>query len=119
MKPEEIKKALENKLKENKRIYSLDIAFLKKLLDLINQYEAEIERISKQVINLKCENERLKDMVSQNEGVLPRYEQLIKAEARKEFAERLKIRFSGTLQVSGWLIQKVVEDILQEMGVEL
>ena len=48
-------------------------------LDLINRQKAEIER--------------LKDMVAQNEGVLPRYEQLIKAEAIEEFAERLRNKF--------------------------
>ena len=48
----------------------------KNALDLINRQKAEIER--------------LKGMVSQNEGVLPQYEAFIKAEAIKEFAERLK-----------------------------
>lgn len=38
----------------------------------------------------RAEIERLKDMVAQNEGVLPKYEALIRAEAVKEFAERLK-----------------------------
>ena len=36
-----------------------------------------------------AEIERLKGMVSQNEGVLPQYEALLKAEAIKEFADRL------------------------------
>ena len=45
-------------------------------LDLINRQKAEIER--------------LKDMVSQNEGVLPKYERIIKDEAIKEFADVLK-----------------------------
>ena len=44
---------------------------------------------------LKAENERLKDMVAQNEGVLPKYENLIKSEAIKEFAERLKESLEG------------------------
>jgi hypothetical protein len=52
--------------------YTQTVYIKKKALDLINRQQAEIER--------------LKDMVAQNEGVLPEYENLIKAEAIKEFA---------------------------------
>ncbi len=50
----------------------------KSALDLINRMRAEIER--------------LRDMVAQNEGVLPEYERLIKHEAFKDLAEKLKSR---------------------------
>ena len=39
----EIKKALEQQLKENKRIYSMDIVFLRSLVDLINRLEKKNE----------------------------------------------------------------------------
>ena len=42
------------------------------------------------VNRLQAENEKLKIWVSQNEGVLPKYEDFIKAEAYKEFADKLK-----------------------------
>ena len=96
MKPEEIKKALENKLKENKHIY-LDIAFLKKLLDLINRYEEIVKKCEKvehfadkTIATLQAENERLKwerdaYIEIQNTAIAE-----AKAEAIKEFAERLK-----------------------------
>lgn len=47
------------------------------------------------ITSQQAEIERLRDMVSANEGVLPQYEQLIKAEAIQEFAERLRKRVSG------------------------
>ena len=59
----------------------------KNALDLINRQKAEIER--------------LEDMVAQNEGVLPKYEQLIKAEAIKEFEDRLKEK-AFYVQESEW-----------------
>ena len=45
---------------------------------------------SQHIDRLEAEIERLRAMVSQNEGVLSQYEQLIKAAAIKEFAEKLK-----------------------------
>ena len=59
---------------------------------LTNEYcRKELPRLSLLLIRtLQTEVERLKNMVAQNEGVLPEYENLIKTEAIKEFAERLK-----------------------------
>lgn len=88
--------------------------FLKEVaLDLINRQKAEIER--------------LKDMVSQNEGVLPEYEKFIKAEAIKEFAERLKESAIDADVYSGYrkeLFEKAVtvieiDRILEEMTEEI
>ena len=63
-------------------------------LDLINRQKAEIEMLY-ETLDYRAEKIRdLQDMVAQNEGVLPRYENLIKAEAIKEFAERLKEKYS-------------------------
>ena len=105
-------------------------------LDLINQYEEEIRNLKYDYDNLQRQfneiyqqfhylsNVEIPYLYSFTEDKDKKLETLanillgVKAEAVKEFAERVKIRFSGTLQVSGWLIQKVVEDILQEMGVE-
>ena len=49
---------------------------LEDLFEVANRQQAEIEK--------------LKDMVAQNEGVLPEYEKLFRAEAINEFAERLR-----------------------------
>lgn len=62
--------------------------------DLVSDEENCLDALYRRSINLinrqKAENDRLKGMVSQNEGVLPQYEALIKSEAIREFAERLK-----------------------------
>lgn len=83
-------------------------------LDLINRQEEEIERV--------------KDMVAQNEGVLPRYENLIKAEAYKEFAEKVHCiclktinnPWMATVYPASWIdayeqFDKEVDDLLEEM----
>lgn len=62
----------------------------KDALDLIIRQKAEIERLNHIRAELSKEIDKLRDMVAQNEGVLPRYEQLIKTEAIKKFAERMK-----------------------------
>jgi hypothetical protein len=62
-----------------------------------NEYErceyrrqkAEIDRLNHIRAELSKEIDKLRDMVAQNEGVLPRYERFIKAEAIKEFAEKI------------------------------
>ena len=50
----------------------------------------KLDRCKDEIAEKDAEIERLKDMVGQNEGVLPEYEKLIKINAIKEFAERLK-----------------------------
>jgi hypothetical protein len=59
------------------------------VLALVNRQKAEIDRLNHIRAELSKEIDKLRDMVAQNEGVLPRYEQLIKAEANKEFAEKI------------------------------
>ena len=130
MKPEEIKKALENKLKENKHIYSMDIAFLKKLLDLINRYEEIVKKCEKvehfadkTIATLQAENERLKwerdaYIEIQNTAIAE-----AKAKAIKEFAERLKeekhecgcnYRKKPVYAV----LEEKIDNLLKEMGVD-
>lgn len=65
----------------------------------------------------KAEIERLKDMVAQNEGVLPRYERLIKAESIKEFADRLKqtqVDLDGIEMVAVGNIDAIMEQMTEE-----
>lgn len=78
------------------------------ILDLINRQKAEIERLQEKLNTVKA-------MVNETIPLVEQELKTAKAEAYKEFAERVKIRFSGTLQCSGWLIQKVVEDIIEKM----
>ena len=72
--------------------YCLKCPFSKCELDA--DEENCIDALCRRSINLftrlNAENKRLRGMVSQNEGVLPQYEALIKAEAIRDFAERLK-----------------------------
>lgn len=66
---------------------------------------------------LKAEIERLKNMIAQNEGVLPEYERLIKAEAIKEFAERLKqtrVDLDGIEMVAVGNIDAIIEQMTEE-----
>lgn len=63
---------------------------------LINRQKAEIERLKTFCKNSQTATKywhekakKFESMVSQNEGVLPEYEKLIKFEAIKEFVERL------------------------------
>jgi hypothetical protein len=89
------------RLKEKiERLQSISLRFLEEMRKWGNKNNIDTTNFSMIPI-LESENESL---VKQ-----------IKAEAYKEFAERVKIRFSGTLQCSGWLIQKVAEDILKEL----
>lgn len=83
---------------------------IERLCDEINRQKAEIERLTDLIneiaeanedlvrdnhdlyVSLKkrdAEIERLKGMVSQNEGVLPEYEKLITSKAIREFAEKI------------------------------
>ena len=77
-----------------------DILF-ESVIDIINRKNAEIEQfadIGKLYSEIKAE---------------------ARVEAIKEFAERVKLRFSGTMSCSGGLILREVDKIAKEMGVEL
>lgn len=102
MKDDDIIKALECQLgidasnncngclyREDKSCIDASERILEVVKDLINRLKAEIERLNHIRAELSKEIDKLRDMVAQNEGVLPRYEQLIKAEANKEFAEKI------------------------------
>ena len=73
---EEIIKRLEKCVKRGNRNYDTDI-----VLDLINRQKAEIERL-KQSLNIELEN------------FATEYDNKIKSEAVKEFAERLKTEYA-------------------------
>lgn len=66
------------------------------------------------ILRQKAEIERLRGMVSQNEGVLPQYENLIKTEAIKEFAGELKRRLiaGGIFPV---LVKNEIGNLVKEM----
>lgn len=77
--------------------YSAPEKLLNDVLDLINRQKAEIERFQKaNEINISAIatlHEKIKildDIQRKTESALPRYEKSIKAEAIKEFADRLK-----------------------------
>lgn len=70
------------------------------------------------IIRQKAEIERLKNMIAQNEGVLPEYERLIKAETIEEFAERLKhtrVDLDGIEMVAVWNIDTIIEQMTEEL----
>ena len=77
-------------------------------------------RMSKEAIGIikrqQEEIERLKCMVGQNEGVLPQYEALIKSEAIREFADRLKdvfVTIDGTFEC--WEVEDHIDNLAKEM----
>lgn len=105
------------------QIYSLDL--IKRLQDENDRYKEKCskcgEKTRKTIIYLqdllaeqKAEIERLRGMVSQNEGVLPQYETLIISEAIKEFAEELKRRLiaGGIFPV---LVKNEIGNLVKEM----
>ena len=116
----EIKKALEQQLKENKRIYSMDIVFLRSLVDLINRLEAENERLRE-----KCENTQIGYNFAQDDiktlkkdkyklqkalNLSEDYRVIAKAEARKEFTKLLIDKSkNGVIHISD--IPDYVKDI--------
>ena len=91
-------------------IQDKDIGCFLRDLDFIRQF------INRQ----KEEMERLKDMVSENDGVLPQYENLIKSEAIKEFAERLKNRICNIPQHHFTLaeVEYYIDNLTKEMTEE-
>jgi hypothetical protein len=83
--------------------------------DLVADEENCLDALYRRSINLinrqKVEIERLKGMVSQNEGVLPQYEALVRAEAIKEFAERLK-------EIDDYVSPLDIDNLVKEMTEE-
>jgi chromosome segregation ATPase len=59
----------------------------------------------------ESEIDRLKGMVSQNEGVLPQYEALVRDEAIKEFADRLK-------EIDDYVSPLDIDNLVKEMTEE-
>jgi len=98
-------------------------------LDLINRQKAEIDRISRLYLEAltinairadiiseqKAENERLKANLNiELENFATEYDNKIKAEAYKEFAERLKEKTKWLF--SSVSINKEIDNLLKELG---
>ena len=127
---EEIIKRLEQCVKRGNRNYDTDI-----VLDLINRQKSEIERLQKEVnlvsilfqdvqeraeeYKLKIEN--LQNVISnQPIEISAKIEEQIKAEAYKEFAERLKKRqelfnYLGFDKIEKCAVEAVIDNLLEEM----
>lgn len=133
----EIKKALECCIKwkregdcakcplwESEKLCVKEIRIL--ALDLINTLEEENKSLKAEVERLKnaykqCAWERdifAEDMtqeIKKDCSYLMLDIKTIKAEAYKEFAKRVKLRFSGTLSCSGEVITRAVDNLLNEL----
>ena len=103
------------------------IDLMQNAFSLITRQQAEIERLKTACENTQTatkywheRSKKFESMVSQNEGVLPEYEQLIKSEARREFAERLiakaeKAYYRDTYMcVDVYTIDKLLEEMERE-----
>ena len=86
-------------------------------LDLINRQKAEIERLEKEntILSQNADTAFQDGLNEAQDLYAEQVKAEIKSEAYKEFAERIKIRFAGTLQCSSWVIQKAVDNILKEL----
>lgn len=104
----EIKKALEDEIHLAEYVDSdycsnVKLEIIKSALDLITHQQAKIERLNKTNENLLC---KLCGKVHRESKVI---EKLIKTEAYKEFAERLKDIFEHAFQFEyGYLLSKDV-----------
>ena len=122
MNANEIKKALKgsilNAKSVNSKVWSIEICKLEQALDLINQYEAEMQHYKEKLHNRKSEVNRLNSKVKSLKYNL----KTAKAEAIKEFAERLKEDVCVLIQDHKEIFAGVsIDDIdarLKEMGVE-
>ena len=80
---------------------------LKETLDLINRQKAEIERLEK-------DSKRLKKVEMQLDDAMKMYN-VIKAEAYKEFAERLKENSIATFSWNGVVLVEEIDNLVKEM----
>ena len=114
---EEIIKALEDYIKENEFEYFHsnimgEYPLIRKSLDLINRQKSEIERLQKEVNLVSIQFQDLQERTNE-----------VKAEAYKEFAEKLKrhidvghlISPSEDICFSEVLVVKIVDRVLKEM----
>lgn len=88
----EVKKALEDKIEfenfDENEYAVIDIEKLKNALDLINRYEAEVERLKEDIKILRVSVEQAPLIRKDGKSPLSLLTAEIKAEAYKEFAER-------------------------------
>ena len=78
-------------------------------LSLINRQKAEIEALEKNVDDAEAEIEAVKRRCDVALSLMERKEERIKAEAIKEFAERLKAIYGE------WLYGHRIDDLVKEM----
>ena len=109
---DEIKKALENEIHLAEYVDSnycdnTEVSLLKSVLDLINQYETEIDRLKTNREHSKLIVQRLKEKILS-----------AKTETIKEFEERFK-SIAGIYQKDTYVIGvDEFDNLLKEMGVE-
>ena len=84
--------------------------------DISSRCEAKLMRSALDLINrLQTENEEKQKVIDNFKDIGKLYSE-IKAEAYKEFAERLKIRFSGTISCNYGAIKQAADKLIKEFG---
>lgn len=85
--------------------------YTKQALDLINRQKADVERLNKLLIEKYMQNDKLHE-----------YLQYTKAEAYKEFAERLKLNAYTECSITGYKYQVVqieeIDNLVKELAGE-
>ena len=108
----EIKKALKESFKyqETENIVVFNAETFKAIINHMEFLKADNERL------IKCRKEEVEKLISATDKVITE----IKAEARKEFAERLKKNFrcGDDVMYAEWLVHYEVDNILKEMESE-
>ena len=109
----------EPKMTESEIMRALECAYLWQTTDVRTYKGIPIEEFSKAVLDLiNRKNAKIEKLNFENLQMVASIKEL-RAEAIKEFAEMVKMRFSGTMCCSGGLILREVNKIAKEMGVEL
>ena len=116
----DIKKALEEKIEYGYGYYTeIEMPIIKSALDYINCLEAKCAELQGIIVKYNsnlakqvAENERLKTNLNiELENFASEYDSKIKAEAYKEFADRLKKRFLNKNEV----INNTIDNLSKEM----
>lgn len=116
----EVKKALEDKIEfknfDENEYAVIDIEKLKNALDLINRYEAEVERLKEDIKILRVSVEQAPLIRKDGKSPLSLLTAEIKAEAYKEFAERFKKKLSQKYTTSLWKVYcEEIDNLLKEI----
>lgn len=103
---QDILKKTENVVLQKEPIDDL-VRHITNILDLINRQQAEIDRLEK-------DSKRLKKVQMQLDDAMKMYN-VIKAEAYKEFAERLKENSIATFSWNGVVLVEEIDNLVKEM----